>query len=99
MVEVMGALTTFWKACMACATVEVSNTLTISSGDTVLHSWEVLAKILASEDVTDIICDIGMCVFEVRSIKSIAHGYSLGLSLTRTSSITVESSFTTRKSS
>ncbi|ETW78764.1 hypothetical protein HETIRDRAFT_435405 [Heterobasidion irregulare TC 32-1] len=31
-------------------------------GDTVLHSWEVLAKILASEDVTDIVCDIGMPV-------------------------------------
>ncbi|THH10944.1 hypothetical protein EW146_g8214 [Bondarzewia mesenterica] len=31
-------------------------------GDTVLHSWEVLAKIIASEDVTDIVCDIGMPV-------------------------------------
>ncbi|KAI0060744.1 glutamine-dependent NAD synthetase with GAT domain-containing protein [Artomyces pyxidatus] len=31
-------------------------------GDTVLHSWEVLAKILASEDVSDIVCDIGMPV-------------------------------------
>ncbi|KAA1469135.1 glutamine-dependent NAD synthetase with GAT domain-containing protein [Dentipellis sp. KUC8613] len=31
-------------------------------GDTILHSWEVLAKILASDDVTDIVCDIGMPV-------------------------------------
>ncbi|KDQ51052.1 hypothetical protein JAAARDRAFT_41517 [Jaapia argillacea MUCL 33604] len=31
-------------------------------GDTILHSWEVLAKILASEEATDIVCDIGMPV-------------------------------------
>lgn len=31
-------------------------------GDTVLHSWEVLAKILASDDTMGIICDIGMPV-------------------------------------
>ncbi|THU97748.1 glutamine-dependent NAD(+) synthetase with GAT domain-containing protein [Dendrothele bispora CBS 962.96] len=31
-------------------------------GDTVLHSWEVLAKILASEEAMDIVCDIGMPV-------------------------------------
>ncbi|TFY83189.1 hypothetical protein EWM64_g827 [Hericium alpestre] len=31
-------------------------------GDTILHSWEVLAKILVSDEVTDIICDIGMPV-------------------------------------
>ncbi|EIM86628.1 glutamine-dependent NAD synthetase with GAT domain-containing protein [Stereum hirsutum FP-91666 SS1] len=31
-------------------------------GDTVLHSWEVLAKILAHDDVKDIVCDIGMPV-------------------------------------
>ncbi|KAF9244658.1 hypothetical protein BU15DRAFT_41723 [Melanogaster broomeanus] len=31
-------------------------------GDTVLHSWEVLAKILASEDTMGIVCDIGMPV-------------------------------------
>ncbi|KAF8817527.1 glutamine-dependent NAD(+) synthetase with GAT domain-containing protein [Phlegmacium glaucopus] len=29
-------------------------------GDTILHSWEVLAKILASEETMGIICDIGM---------------------------------------
>lgn len=31
-------------------------------GDTVLHSWEVLAKILSSGDAMGIICDIGMPV-------------------------------------
>ncbi|KAF8909365.1 hypothetical protein CPB84DRAFT_1765955 [Gymnopilus junonius] len=31
-------------------------------GDTVLHSWEVLAKILSSEEITGIVCDIGMPV-------------------------------------
>ncbi|KZS94636.1 glutamine-dependent NAD synthetase with GAT domain-containing protein [Sistotremastrum niveocremeum HHB9708] len=31
-------------------------------GDTVLHSWETLAKILASEEATDIVCDVGMPV-------------------------------------
>lgn len=29
-------------------------------GDTVLHSWEVLAKILSSDVTKDIVCDIGM---------------------------------------
>ena len=31
-------------------------------GDTVLHSWEVLASILSSDKTSDILCDIGMCV-------------------------------------
>ncbi|KAI0322768.1 glutamine-dependent NAD synthetase with GAT domain-containing protein [Amylostereum chailletii] len=31
-------------------------------GDTVLHSWEVLAKILVSDEAKDIVCDIGMPV-------------------------------------
>ncbi|RDB23408.1 Glutamine-dependent NAD(+) synthetase [Hypsizygus marmoreus] len=31
-------------------------------GDTVLHSWEVLAKILSSEEAMGIVCDIGMPV-------------------------------------
>ncbi|OSX63936.1 hypothetical protein POSPLADRAFT_1137746 [Postia placenta MAD-698-R-SB12] len=31
-------------------------------GDTCLHSWEVLAKILESEDTQGILCDIGMPV-------------------------------------
>ena len=34
-----------------------------SLGDTVLHSWEVLGKILESEEVSDILCDVGMYVF------------------------------------
>ncbi|KAJ3881252.1 hypothetical protein F5051DRAFT_397582 [Lentinula edodes] len=29
-------------------------------GDTVLHSWEVLAKILGSEETSGIVCDLGM---------------------------------------
>jgi hypothetical protein len=33
------------------------------TGDTVLHSWEVLAKILESPEAKGIICDIGMYVF------------------------------------
>ncbi|KAI9509769.1 hypothetical protein F5148DRAFT_702033 [Russula earlei] len=32
------------------------------AGDTVLHSWEVLASILSSDKAQDILCDIGMCV-------------------------------------
>ncbi|KAF7356679.1 Glutamine-dependent NAD(+) synthetase [Mycena venus] len=31
-------------------------------GDTVLHSWEVLAKILDSEEAQGIVCDVGMPV-------------------------------------
>ena len=30
------------------------------AGDTVLHSWEVLANILSSDKTADILCDIGM---------------------------------------
>ena len=30
------------------------------AGDTVLHSWEVLANILSSDKIADILCDIGM---------------------------------------
>jgi NAD+ synthase (glutamine-hydrolysing) len=32
-------------------------------GDTVMHSWEVLSKILHSEEAKDIVCDIGMYVY------------------------------------
>lgn len=39
-----------------------SNADTCSPGDTVLHSWEVLAKILASEETMGIVCDVGMYV-------------------------------------
>ncbi|KAL5512968.1 QNS1 [Sanghuangporus vaninii] len=31
-------------------------------GDTVLHSWEILAKLLQSDVATDILCDVGMPV-------------------------------------
>lgn len=31
-----------------------------TSGDTILHSWEVLATILQSEEAKGIVCDIGM---------------------------------------
>lgn len=31
-------------------------------GDTCLHSWEVLGKILSSKEATGILCDIGMQV-------------------------------------
>ena len=36
------------------------NQMSALLGDTVLHSWEVLAKILASEEAFGIVCDIGM---------------------------------------
>lgn len=36
--------------------------LTLKSGDTILHSWEILAKILINPDCRDIVCDIGMYV-------------------------------------
>ncbi|KAJ9101237.1 glutamine-dependent NAD(+) synthetase [Naganishia friedmannii] len=29
-------------------------------GDTILHSWEILAKILSNPDCRDIVCDVGM---------------------------------------
>jgi hypothetical protein len=32
------------------------------AGDTVLHSWEVLASILSSDKTPGILCDIGMYV-------------------------------------
>jgi hypothetical protein len=37
-------------------------TMDIYAGDTVLHSWEVLASILSSDNAVDILCDIGMYV-------------------------------------
>ena len=37
------------------------------AGDTVLHSWEVLGKLLQAEEVQEIVCDIGMCVFFCQS--------------------------------
>jgi predicted amidohydrolase len=37
------------------------------SGDTILHSWEVLAKILQSEEAKGIVCDVGMSVILIQS--------------------------------
>jgi NAD+ synthase (glutamine-hydrolysing) len=34
-------------------------------GDTVMHSWEVLGKILQSEETKGMVCDIGMCVLSM----------------------------------
>jgi NAD+ synthase (glutamine-hydrolysing) len=38
------------------------NLLSVVLGDTALHSWEVLIKILQSEEAQGIVCDVGMCV-------------------------------------
>jgi NAD+ synthase (glutamine-hydrolysing) len=40
----------------------VDGWMRIYAGDTVLHSWEVLASILSSDNTLDILCDIGMYV-------------------------------------
>lgn len=37
-------------------------------GDTILHSWEILAQLLQNEQTRDIVCDIGMCVPSSASI-------------------------------
>ena len=42
--------------------VDVDGWIHIYPGDTVLHSWEVLASILSSDKTLDILCDIGMYV-------------------------------------
>jgi hypothetical protein len=42
--------------------------LSVFPGDTVLHSWEVLAKILSSEETTGIVCDLGMLVAPLYSL-------------------------------
>jgi NAD+ synthase (glutamine-hydrolysing) len=46
-------------------------------GDTVLHSWEVLASILSSDKTTDIVCDIGMCVHFFPFLLSADLGYTV----------------------
>ena len=48
------------QECNSCAC-----SLKIFVGDTVLHSWEVLAKILANDIVKDIMCDIGMLAVQL----------------------------------
>ena len=58
---VMGVMITFWKVCawyFSC----VQDLDGRATGDTVLHSWEVLAKILAGDETMGIVCDIGMFV-------------------------------------
>lgn len=45
-----------------CSTPLMSILIAHHTGDTVLHSWEVLAKILSSEETSGIVCDIGMYV-------------------------------------
>lgn len=56
----MGASTIFLKVVIS----NISTYLLIElPGDTVLHSWEVLAKLLASEETQGIVCDLGMCVY------------------------------------
>lgn len=55
----MDALITFLK--VRCI-IPLTSQYNLLSGDTVLHSWEVLAKILASEEAMGIVCDIGMYV-------------------------------------
>ena len=42
--------------------MEVDGWIRICAGDTVLHSWEVLASILSSDNTLNILCDIGMYV-------------------------------------
>jgi NAD+ synthase (glutamine-hydrolysing) len=54
----MAALITSSK--VSCVSFGCDNLAISEAGDTVLHSWEVLAKILASEDTMNIVCDIGM---------------------------------------
>lgn len=62
-------------------------------GDTILHSWEVLAKILASDETMGIVCDVGM------SAKHQTFSYAqrlilpIGPSYTRMSSTIAESLF------
>lgn len=34
-----------------------------------LHSWEVLAKILGSEEIEGVVCDIGMCVHSTYTLS------------------------------
>lgn len=42
--------------------VDANGWIHVYAGDTVLHSWEVLASILSSDDTLNILCDIGMYV-------------------------------------
>jgi hypothetical protein len=52
----MGAMTILGRVCTSLP----GSALELTAGDTVLHSWEILAQILQSEEAQGIICDIGM---------------------------------------
>jgi hypothetical protein len=49
----------FWKVKLRLKNVKI-HIFTIIIGDTYLHSWEVLAEIIKSEEAKDMILDIGM---------------------------------------
>lgn len=57
--EAMAVSITFLKESSLSISL-LSFTLNCYTGDTVLHSWEVLAKILSSDITINIVCDIGM---------------------------------------
>ncbi|PAV20178.1 glutamine-dependent NAD synthetase with GAT domain-containing [Pyrrhoderma noxium] len=49
-------------------------------GDTVLHSWEILAKLLQSEVTSDILCDVGMPVVHknvIYNCRIIIHNHKI----------------------
>lgn len=56
--EAMDVRIIFSKVCTS--EIGIASLLIMFQGDTCLHSWEVLAKILESEDTQGILCDIGM---------------------------------------
>lgn len=66
-IEVMAVKTIFWKVKKDCIREKKKCILTETIaffkkkiGDTYLHSWEVLAEILKSDEAKDMILDIGM---------------------------------------
>ena len=67
------------------------------TGDTILHSWEVLAKILASDETMGIVCDIGMSVKPQILSDGRKLMLQIGPSYTRMSFTTAESLFMIRK--
>jgi NAD+ synthase (glutamine-hydrolysing) len=52
-------------------------------GDTVLHSWEVLAKLLSNKEAMGILCDVGMYVSLPRESSSLDLNLCEGRSSTR----------------
>jgi NAD+ synthase (glutamine-hydrolysing) len=55
------SMSTFYTVSGAGLRVSEMHRLTLL-GDTILHSWEILAQLLQNEQTRDIVCDIGMCV-------------------------------------